>query len=263
MCIRDSAATESAGTLYFGVPTVWSRLVAEPAAAQALRGARLLVSGSAALPIPVFERLESLTGHRAVERYGMTETMITLSTRADGERRPGWVGLPVRGVSTRLVHEGADVPDDGTTPGEIWVRGPMLFSGYHHRPEATAAVLDAQEWMHTGDIAVRDAGGMHRIVGRASTDLISSGGYRIGAGEVEDALLAHPAVREAAVIGTPHPDLGEAVTAFVVADGVGAEALSAFVAQRLSVHKRPRVVQLVDALPRNAMGKVVKSRLTS
>ncbi|MFN8080743.1 MAG: AMP-binding protein [Kineosporiaceae bacterium] len=257
------AYAAASGTLYFGVPTVWSRVVAEPAAAQALRAARLLVSGSAALPVPVFERLEALTGHRAVERYGMTETMITLSTRADGERRPGWVGLPVRGVSTRLVHEGLDVPDDGSTPGEIWVRGPMLFSGYHHRPEATAAVLDAQGWMHTGDIAVRDAGGMHRIVGRASTDLISSGGYRIGAGEVEDALLAHPGVREAAVIGTPHPDLGEQVTAFVVADGVGAEALSEFVAQRLSVHKRPRVVRLVGELPRNAMGKVVKSRLGS
>ncbi|MBL8931695.1 MAG: acyl-CoA synthetase [Kineosporiaceae bacterium] len=255
------AYAAAGGTLYFGVPTVWARITAEPAAAGQLRTARLLVSGSAALPVPVFERLAALTGHRAVERYGMTETMITLATRADGERRPGWVGLPVRSVQTRLVHEGRDVAPDGQTPGELWVRGPTLFDGYHARPAATAEVLDADGWMHTGDIAVTGPDGWHRIVGRASTDLISSGGYRIGAGEVEDALLAHPGVREAAVIGTPHPDLGEQVTAFVVADGVEEGALVEFVAHRLSVHKRPRVVRLVTSLPRNAMGKVVKTRL--
>lgn len=247
------------GTLYFGVPTVWSRVCAQPAAARALSRARLLVSGSAALPAPVFERLHALTGHRPVERYGMTETLITISGRADGPRRAGHVGVPVQGVRTRLTaDDGAEVAADGTI-GELWVTGPMLLRRYVHQP---ADLLDG--WFRTGDIARKDPDGSHRIVGRASTDLIKSGGYRIGAGEVEDALLAHPAVREAAVIGTPHADLGEAVTAYVVVSAAVADhELEDFVAKHLSIHKRPRIVHLVDALPRNAMGKVQKKRLGS
>ncbi|GAA4230476.1 hypothetical protein GCM10022254_25390 [Actinomadura meridiana] len=212
--------------------------------------------------MPVFERLVALTGHRPVERYGMTETLITVSARADGDRRPGYVGLPLPGVETRLVAEdGGPGPVDGETPGELHVRAPLLFQGYLNRPEATAASFADGGWFRTGDIATIGQAGWHRIVGRASTDLIKSGGYRIGAGEVENALLAHPGVREAAVVGTRHDDLGEQVTAYVVADGVAEPQLIEFVAERLSVHKRPRVVHLVDALPRNAMGKVVKTRL--
>lgn len=257
-----AAAGEDGGSLFFGVPTVWSRLAADPASAEAMRAARLLVSGSAPLPVPAFERLEALTGHRPVERYGMTETLITVSARADGERRPGYVGLPLPGIETRLAAEnGAPVPRDGETPGELHVRAPHLFKGYLNRPEATAESFMPDGWFRTGDIATIGPDGWHRIVGRASTDLIKSGGYRIGAGEVENALLAHPAVREAAVAGTPHDDLGEQVTAYVVADGVTEGQLIDFVAGRLSVHKRPRVVHLVDSLPRNAMGKVVKTRL--
>ncbi|MGI5321760.1 acyl-CoA synthetase [Actinomadura nitritigenes] len=257
-----AAASEDGGSLFFGVPTVWSRLAADPASAEAMRGARLLVSGSAPLPVPAFERLEALTGHRPVERYGMTETLITVSARADGERRPGYVGLPLPGIETRLAAEnGAPVPRDGETPGELHVRAPHLFKGYLNRPEATAESFLPDGWFRTGDIATIGPDGWHRIVGRASTDLIKSGGYRIGAGEVENALLAHPAVREAAVAGTPHDDLGEQVTAYVVADGVTERQLIDFVAGRLSAHKRPRVVHLVGSLPRNAMGKVVKTRL--
>ncbi|XVQ13763.1 acyl-CoA synthetase [Spirillospora sp. CA-255316] len=258
-----AAAQADGGSLFFGVPTVWSRVCAEPDAARALRGARLLVSGSAPLPVPVFERLADLTGHRPVERYGMTETLITVSARAGGDRRPGYVGLPLPGVETRLAaEEGAPVPADGETPGELQLRAPMLFGGYLNRPEATAASFTADGWFRTGDIATIGPDGWHRIVGRASTDLIKSGGYRIGAGEVENALLAHPAVREAAVVGTPHPDLGEQITAYVVAGTEADErALIDFVAERLSAHKRPRTVHLVEALPRNAMGKVVKARL--
>ncbi|NDU73406.1 AMP-binding protein [Actinomadura sp. DSM 109109] len=257
-----AAARGDGGSLFFGVPTVWSRTAADPSAAEALRGARLLVSGSAPLPVPVFERLAALTGHRPVERYGMTETLITVSARARGDRRPGHVGTPLPGVETRLAAEdGSAVPADGETPGELHVRAPLLFKGYLNRPEATAASFTADGWFRTGDIATVGPDGWHRIVGRASTDLIKSGGYRIGAGEIENALLAHPAVREAAVVGTPHDDLGEQVTAYVVADGVGERQLIDFVAERLSAHKRPRAVHLVGALPRNAMGKVVKSRL--
>ncbi|MBO2461943.1 acyl-CoA synthetase [Actinomadura violacea] len=257
-----AAAGEDGGSLFFGVPTVWSRMAADPASAEAMRGARLLVSGSAPLPVPAFERLEALTGHRPVERYGMTETLITLSARADGERRPGYVGLPLPGIGTRLAAENGDpVPHDGETPGQLHVRAEHPFKGYLNRPEATAKSFTPDGWFRTGDIATIGPDGWHRIVGRASTDLIKSGGYRIGAGEVENALLAHPAVREAAVAGTPHDDLGEQVTAYVVADGVTGRQLIDFVADRLSVHKRPRVVHLVGSLPRNAMGKVVKTRL--
>ncbi|MBO2452376.1 acyl-CoA synthetase [Actinomadura barringtoniae] len=257
-----AAARERGGSLFFGVPTVWSRVCDDPGSARALQGARLLVSGSAPLPVPVFEKLAGLTGHRPVERYGMTETLITISARAGGDRRPGHVGLPLNGVETRLAAEdGAPVPHDGETPGELYVRAPMIFDGYLGRPEATAESLAADGWFRTGDIAAIGPDGWHRIVGRASTDLIKSGGYRIGAGEVENALLSHPAVREAAVIGTPHADLGEQVTAYVVAEGVTDKQLIDFVAERLSAHKRPRVVHLVESLPRNAMGKVVKTRL--
>ncbi|MFJ8436468.1 acyl-CoA synthetase [Kitasatospora sp. NPDC094019] len=251
------------GSLYFGVPTVWSRLAADQEAAARLASARLLVSGSAPLPVPVFERLAALTGHAPIERYGMTESLITVSTRADGERRPGSVGLPVAGVRTRLVGEdGGPVPHDGESVGELQVAGPTLFRGYLNRPDADAEAWTADGWFRTGDVAVIGADGFHRIVGRASVDLIKSGGYRIGAGEVEAALRDHPAVADAAVVGAPDPDLGQAIVAYVVPDGpVTGEQLTDFVASRLSVHKRPRRVVLVSELPRNALGKVLKKQL--
>ncbi|WP_441248753.1 acyl-CoA synthetase [Kitasatospora sp. McL0602] len=257
------AYAEARGSLYFGVPTVWSRLAADEGAAKELASARLLVSGSAPLPVPVFERLAALTGQAPIERYGMTESLITVSTRADGERRPGSVGLPVEGVRTRLVGEdGAPVPNDGETVGELQVCGPTLFSGYLGRPDADAEAWTADGWFRTGDVAVIGPDGFHRIVGRASVDLIKSGGYRIGAGEVEAALRDHPAVADAAVVGAPDADLGQVVVAYVIADGaVTGEQLSAFVAERLSAHKRPRRVVLVEELPRNAMGKVLKKQL--
>ncbi|MBF6208536.1 acyl-CoA synthetase [Streptomyces gardneri] len=251
------------GSLYFGVPTVWSRVVDDPDSARQLADARLLVSGSAPLPVPVFERLRELTGHAPVERYGMSETMITLSTRADGERRPGWVGTPVRGVRTRIRDEsGAPVPHDGESIGGLEVSGPMLFDGYLNRPEATAQSWTEDGWFRTGDVAAIDADGFHRIVGRESVDLIKSGGYRVGAGEVETVLLGHPAVAEVAVVGLPDDDLGQRITAFVVLRGNASEReLIDHVAGELSVHKRPREIRMVDALPRNAMGKVQKKKL--
>jgi len=253
----------SRGTLFFGVPTVWSRVVADRAAAEALRPARLLVSGSAPLPVPVFEQLAELTGHRPIERYGTSESLITLSTRADGERRPGWVGLPLAGVTTRLVDDDeAPAAQDGESVARLQLRGPTLFDGYLGRPDATAAVFTDDGWFRTGDVGMIDGDGMHRIVGRESIDLIKSGGYRIGAGEVETALLGHPGVTEAAVVGLPDDDLGQKIIAFVVGE-VEPQVLIDFVAQQLSVHKRPREVRVVDALPRNAMGKVLKKELTT
>lgn len=256
------AYAQAKGSIYFGVPTVWTRVTEDEESARALSGARLLISGSAPLPVPVFERLRQLTGITPIERYGMSETLLTISTRVDGERRPGWVGLPVRGVETRLRDEhGADVPHDGESIGGLQVRGPMLFDGYLNRPDATAKAWTDDGWFKTGDVAVIDEGNFHRIVGRESTDLIKSGGYRIGAGEVETVLLGHPAVREAAVVGVPDDDLGQRVVAYVVGKDIDEQELIDLVTTELSVHKRPREIRVVDSLPRNAMGKVQKTQL--
>lgn len=262
-----AAAAADGASMFFGVPTVWSRIGSAPDVARALSGARLLVSGSAPLPVPVFEQIRAATGHEIVERYGMTETMITVSTRADGERRPGWVGVPLTGVETRL-REGVnttDLPHDGETVGDLHVRGPMVATRYLNRPDASApSQLDdwlADGWFATGDVAVIDADGMHRIVGRRATDLIKSGGFRIGAGEIETVLLAHPAVEEVAVIGVPDDDLGQRIVAYVVGEAVDDDELIDFVGQELSAHKRPREIRRTESLPRNAMGKVQKKLL--
>jgi malonyl-CoA/methylmalonyl-CoA synthetase len=262
-------ALEGGATMVFGVPTMYHRL-AERAAddsrlAAALGRPRLLVSGSAPLPAPDFDRIKELTGQAIVERYGLTETLMNTAVRADGERRPGYVGTPLPGVDVRLVaDDGTDVEvSDDETIGEVAVRGPNLFTGYLNRPDATAeAVRDG--WFFTGDLAARAPDGYWRIVGRRSTDLIKTGGYKVGAGEVETALLGHPAVAEAAVVAAPDEDLGERIVAFVVAgDGSApaADELIDHVARQLAPHKRPREVRFVDSLPRNAMGKVMKKKL--
>jgi malonyl-CoA/methylmalonyl-CoA synthetase len=265
-----AAALRRGGTMLFGVPTMYHRL-AEAAErderiAEALAGARLLVSGSAALPAAEHERLRRLTGQRVVERYGMTETLITTSTRADGDRRPGSVGTPLAGVELRLLDDdGAELTvADGATIGDIAVRSPGMFTGYLNRPDATAEAL-RDGWFHTGDLATRDPDGSLRIVGRRATDLIKSGGFKIGAGEIEATLLEHPGVREVAVAARPDADLGERVVAWVVrADGAerpGPAELSDHVAAQLAPHKRPREVRFVDTLPRNELGKVTKRDL--
>ncbi|MFI8365746.1 acyl-CoA synthetase [Streptomyces sp. NPDC085466] len=261
------------GTMLFGVPTMYHRLAdaltGDPALVKALSGARLLVSGSAALPVRDHERIAAATGRTVVERYGMSETLMNTSVRPGGPPRPGTVGTPLPGVEVRLVEEDGTVLDgsggsDGETVGEVQVRGPNLFSGYLNRPEATEAAFDG-DWFRTGDMAVREADGTIRLVGRKATDLIKSGGYKIGAGEIENALLDHPGVREAAVTGEPDPDLGERIVAWVVpadpAAPPGAEELADHVARLLAPHKRPRTVRLLDALPRNDLGKVLKKRL--
>ncbi|MEU2716812.1 acyl-CoA synthetase [Streptomyces sp. NPDC007205] len=259
-------------TMLFGVPTMYHRIAealpGDPELAEALGRARLLVSGSAALPVHDHERIAAATGRRVIERYGMTETLMNTSVRADGEPRAGTVGVPLPGVELRLVEEdGTPVTAyDGESVGEIQVRGPNLFTAYLNRPDATAAAFTADGFFRTGDMAVREPDGYVRIVGRKATDLIKSGGYKIGAGEIENALLEHPGVREAAVTGEPDADLGERIVAWIVpADPQsppGAEELADHVARRLAPHKRPRVVRYLDALPRNDMGKIMKRALT-
>jgi malonyl-CoA/methylmalonyl-CoA synthetase len=269
----DSAAmaAELGGpaTMMFGVPTMYHRLAADgeadEAIARGLAGARVLISGSAALPAADHVRIEKLSGQRIVERYGMSETLMNTAVRCDGERRPGTVGPPLPGVDLRLVDDdGApiDVSDDETV-GEIQVRGPNLFLEYLNRPDATAEVMN-DGWFATGDMATRAEDGYVRIVGRRATDLIKSGGYKIGAGEIEGALMEHPGVADVAVTGEPDDDLGERIVAWVVpGDGErpGEEELADHVARLLTPHKRPRVVRYLEELPRNAMGKVVKKEL--
>jgi len=266
-----AAALEHEATMFFAVPTMYHRLVEDaersPDLAQQLGRARLLVSGSAALPAAEHARIERLTGQRVVERYGMTETLMNTAIRVSGDRRPGYVGPPLGGVEIHLVDDDGNAIDaaDDETIGEITVRGPNLFLEYLNRPDATAEALRGG-WFFTGDLATRAADGYIRIVGRRATDLIKSGGFKIGAGEIEGALLEHPDVRDAAVTGEPDPDLGERIVAWIVSRpgaSPSTEELSNHVASMLTPHKRPRVVHFLDELPRNEMGKVQKKRLAA
>jgi len=268
----EAMAAELGGdaTMMFGVPTMYHRLAADaerdPEIGRAAGRARVLISGSAALPASEHARLERLTGQKVVERYGMSETLMNTAVRVDGDRRPGTVGPPLERVDIRLVDdEGAPIEvSDDETVGEIQVRGPNLFLEYLNRPDATAEVM-RDGWFATGDMATRAPDGYLRIVGRRATDLIKSGGYKIGAGEIESALLEHPGVGEVAVTGEPDEDLGERIVAWVVpaegAEKPGEQELGDHVARLLTPHKRPRAVRYLDELPRNAMGKVMKKRL--
>jgi malonyl-CoA/methylmalonyl-CoA synthetase len=260
---------QGGATMLFGVPTMYHRLAeaaqADQAVADALKQARLLVSGSAALSSTDHERIERASGQRVVERYGMTETLMNCAVRANGDRRPGTVGPPVDGVDLRLVDEDGAVVDvcDGETVGEIQVRGPNLFLGYLNRPDATEEAF-SDGWFRTGDVATREPDGYIRLIGRQSTDLIKSGGFKIGAGEIETALLEHPGVSEAAVTGEPDDDLGERIVAWIVPgddEKPSEKEIIDHVARLLTPHKRPREVRYLDELPRNDMGKVQKKRL--
>jgi malonyl-CoA/methylmalonyl-CoA synthetase len=264
-------ALQGDATMMFAVPTMYHRLAGEAEGndelCRAFASARLLVSGSAALPAIEHERIERLTGQRIAERYGMTETLMNTGVRASGERRPGYVGPPLKDVEIRLVTDDGEPIEaaDDETIGEIQVRGPNLFLEYLNRPDATQEAMTGG-WFKTGDLATRAPDGYIRIVGRRATDLIKSGGFKIGAGEIEGALLEHPAVKEAAVTGEPDPDLGERIVAWIVTrEGQDAsqDELAGHVADLLTPHKRPRVVHFLDELPRNEMGKVQKKRLTA
>jgi malonyl-CoA/methylmalonyl-CoA synthetase len=254
----------SGATLVFGVPTQYHRLAdqleTDAESAATIGRARLLVSGSAALTAVDHARLHRLTGLAVRERYGLTETLILTAQRASDEPEPGTVGKPLRDTEVRL----APLPGDQSDGlGAVEVRGPGLFSGYLNRPEATAAAHTADGWFSTGDIGRWTESGALALVGRSATDLIKSGGYKIGAGEIENALLEHAGVKECAVLGVPDPDLGERIVAFVVPAGTAPpeRELVDHVAALLAPHKRPREVRFTDSLPRNDMGKVQKSRL--
>jgi malonyl-CoA/methylmalonyl-CoA synthetase len=243
-----ASVRELGATLFFGVPTMYARLAQEPGLA-GLGALRLCVSGSAPLPPDLFAAIREGSGQSTLERYGTTETMLTVSNPYDGERRPGAVGFPLPGVELRLAG------------GEIEVRGPSVFGGYWGRPDATAESFTADGWFRTGDIGELDDDGYLHIVGR-SKELIITGGYNVYPREVEEALRDHPAVAEVAVAGLPDPTWGEAVTAWVVGATPADEAsILAFARARLAPYKCPKSVRVVDALPRNALGKVLRHEL--
>jgi malonyl-CoA/methylmalonyl-CoA synthetase len=257
-------------SLFMAVPTVYRKLiVAWDAAPTETRrrwsdGAgrlRLMVSGSAALPIPVLERWREITGHTLLERYGMTEIGMALSNPLEGERRPGFVGTPMPDVQVRLVDDAGHTVGPGT-PGEIEVRGPTVFQEYWRRPQDTLAAF-RDGWFRTGDVGIVE-GGAWRLLGRTSIDIIKTGGYKVSALEVEAVLREHPAIAECAVVGVEDPEWGERICAAVElmpGTELSLEALQSWTRPRLAPYKIPRALLCLDALPRNPMGKVVKSAL--
>lgn len=265
------AFARDGATLFQGVPTMYVRLLElldrAPEAAPALARVRLFTSGSAALPTDDFRRFEELTGHRILERYGMSETLFTLSNPYK-DRRPGTVGLPVPGCEIRIVDEqGRDAA--ANEAGEILARSNGMMTRYWGRPKETEASF-RNGWFVTGDMARRDRDGYVTIAGRKSVDFIKSGGFKISAREIEDVLRRHPRVEDAAVVGAPDRVWGERVVAAVVLRPASGpppssealfEELSAFCAGSLADYKRPRQVVVVEELPRNALGKIQKHRL--
>ncbi len=257
--------TDGRATLFMAVPTVYNRLirdweetaiVEQEHRREGARGLRLMVSGSAALPVPVFERWQEITGQILLERYGMTEIGMALSNPLDGERRPGSVGTPLRGIEVRLLDEEGTEVTEGTS-GQIHVRGPALFGEYWGRPEETTAAF-RDGWFRTGDVAIVEDG-VYRILGRQSVDIIMSGGYKVSALEIENVLGGHADVLECAVVGVPDEQWGEAVCVAVVCRReVSRDDLREWARKQLAPYKLPGRVLRVPELPKNAMGKVMK-----
>jgi malonyl-CoA/methylmalonyl-CoA synthetase len=269
---RDLWSSFERASVFMAVPTMYVRLceaftAANPAErdrwATGARALRLCTSGSAALPAPLMRTFEDATGQTILERYGMTEIGMALSNPYDGPRIPGTVGVPLPGVSVDIVDDAGHEVARGM-PGELRVRSPQLFLGYHADQPATAAAFDEDGRFRTGDTGMVDPAGHIRLLGRTSVDILKSGGYKLSALEIEEALAAHPAIAEVAVIGTPDPVWGDAVTACVVTRpgaGVELDDLRAWARDRLAPYKLPRLLQKLPALPRNGMGKVQKSVL--
>ena len=257
------ALGRSEHTMFFGVPTMYGRLVELAGeAGHPLPSLRLLVSGSAPLSRELHALVGERLGQRILERYGMTETGMNTTQPFRGVRRPGSVGRPFPGQEARVVHPATRQPLPAGETGEIEVRGPHVFAGYWEDPAATAEALDASGWFATGDLGSLDAQGELSISGRAK-ELIISGGFNVYPREVEEVLLTHPDVAEAAVLGLPHPDLGEQVTAVIVPRGepFATESLVEHCRQRLAAFKKPREITFASTLPRNALGKVQKHLL--
>jgi malonyl-CoA/methylmalonyl-CoA synthetase len=268
------AFASGAITGWMAVPTMYHKLfeafdAADEATrarwAAGARGLRLATSGSAALPVTLAARWRELTGAIPLERFGMTEIGVGMSNPLDpAGRRAGHVGPPLPTVEARIVDEGGRDLEVG--PGELLIRGPSVFAGYWGRPDATVAAFTGDGWFRTGDVAQRAEGGHVRLLGRTSVDILKSGGYKLSALEIEEALREHAAIAEVAVVGVPDETWGDRVVAVVVpapgrAAECAAEPLRAWARERLSSYQVPREVIVVESLPRNPLGKVVKPEL--
>jgi malonyl-CoA/methylmalonyl-CoA synthetase len=251
-----AASIEAGATLFFGVPTMYHRLAESPALGS-LAGLRLAVSGSAPLPASLHEAVRAGSGQVVLERYGMSETAMLVSNPYEGERRPGTVGFPLPGVELRLAER-----EGGTA--EIEVRGPNVIRSYLENPSADAAAFTSDGWFKTGDLGTLDDEGYLSISGRAK-ELIITGGYNVYPREVEEVLRAHPSVADAAVVGTASTAWGETIVAFVVpsstTDGLQLSELDEWCTEHLVSYKRPREWRVVDAIPRNALGKILRHEL--
>jgi malonyl-CoA/methylmalonyl-CoA synthetase len=253
--------------LFMAVPTIYVKLIAAWEAAtperraalgQACGRLRLMVSGSAALPVGTLQRWKEISGHTLLERYGMTEIGMALSNPLCGKRVPGCVGTPLPNVEVRLVNEEGKPVAPGT-PGEIEVRGPSVFAEYWGKPDATRDAF-RDGWFCTGDTAVVE-NGVYRILGRTNLDILKTGGHKVSALEIEEALRAHPAIAECAVVGVPDAEWGERVAAALVlkaGEAIDLPSLRAWAKEFLAPYKVPSRLLVLDALPRNAMGKVTK-----
>ncbi|MEH2351640.1 acyl-CoA synthetase [Nostoc sp.] len=254
-------------TLFMAVPTIYVKLITawetaskerQKTMSEGCAKMRLMVSGSAALPVQVLEKWQTISGHFLLERYGMTEIGMALSNPLQGERLSGYVGKPLPHVEVRLVDENGELVP-GETPGEIQVKGPGVFLEYWQNPEATAKAFQ-DGWFPTGDTAVIENGN-YRILGRMSVDIIKTGGYKVSALEIEEVLRTHPDIQECAVVGVADLEWGERVCAALVLQGSQPLTLQAFrswAKERLAVYKVPTQILIVEELPRNAMGKVTK-----
>jgi len=247
-------------TIYYKLITYWEGLSAteQQRLHHAMKQFRLMVCGSAALPVSTMEKWEKISGHVLLERYGMTEIGMALSNPYRGQRRAGHVGIALPNVEVRLVDEKFEDVAAGEQ-GEILVRGGNVFREYWRKPAETEKEFTADGWFKTGDVAIVDDG-YYRIVGRSSVDIIKSGGYKISALEIEEVLREHSMIKDCAVAGIPDDEWGELVVAAVEAvEGFDPTAVNAWIRERMPAYKTPKRYLEVEALPRNAMGKVVKN----
>ena len=257
--------------VFMAVPTIYFKLMTYLEAIptrnqlelkQLMSKFRLMVSGSAALPVSVMERWESFSGQRLLERYGMTELGMAISNPYKGERKAGYVGMPLSGVSIKLVNEQYEEVAIGE-PGEIIVSGNNVFLEYWQKPEATKESFTNKGWFKTGDIAIIEEG-YYRIMGRSSVDIIKSGGYKISALEIEEVLRQYETIDDCAVVGVNNDEWGELIVAAIVlktVDHLDEKILNEWIVQKMAAYKKPRKYLIVNELPRNAMGKVVKNEV--
>mgnify|MGYP003334738587 CR=1 FL=1 len=247
-------------TIYYKLITYWETLgeAEQKSLYASLKKFRLMVCGSAALPVSTMEKWKRISGHTLLERYGMTEIGMAISNPYDGERRAGFVGIPLPNVEVRLVDEQfQDIP--AGEQGEILVKGENVFKEYWGKPEETKKEFTSDGWFKTGDVAIKE-NNYYRIVGRSSVDIIKSGGYKISALEIEEVLRNHEWIKDCAVAGIPDDEWGELVVAAVEAtEGFDASIINQWIRERMPAYRTPKRYLVVESLPRNAMGKVVKN----